>query len=61
MLWYKYRAKKKATNYFVKKFSSWWIIQFLRKPWKITENKEETVWCQNQIIIVPSFSHSICL
>ena len=41
-------------------------MHFLEKPWKMWENieiqnlsqqkEEETIWCQNQIIIVQSFS-----
>ena len=50
-------------------FLSWWIMQLLEKPWKIWENvgilnfiqqkEEETIWFQNQIVIVPSFSQKI--
>ena len=45
-------------------------VQLLEKRWKIWENieilnlskqkEEETIWCQNQIIILQSFSHKIC-
>ena len=41
-------------------------MQLLEKPWKICENvgilnfvqqkEEETIWFQNQIVVVPSFS-----
>ena len=44
-------------------------MQFLEKLWKMLENieisnlsqqkKEETIWCQNQIIIRESFSQKI--
>ena len=54
--------RKKAKNDFKKIFLSWWIMQFLENLWKMWENmeilnlsqhkKEETFWCQNQIIIL---------
>ena len=44
-------------------------MQFLEKLWKMLENieilnlsqqkEEETIWCQNQIIILQSFSQKI--
>ena len=45
-------------------------MQFLEKLWKILEDieilnlpqqkEEETIWCQNQIIIIDSFSQKLC-
>ena len=45
-------------------------MQFLEKLWKILENieklnlpqqkEEETIWCQNQIITIDSFSQKLC-
>ena len=59
----------KAKNDCKKGFLSWWIIQFLEKLQKMWENREilnllqqkgeETIWCQNQIVILQSFSHNV--
>ena len=58
--------RKKAKNNSEGFFWSSWIMQFWEKPWKMLENteilnlsqqkEEETIWCQNQIIILQSFS-----
>ena len=46
-------------------------MQFLEKLWEMLENiqtlnlsqqeKEETIWCQNQVIILQSFSQKFFL
>ena len=61
--------RKKAKSGFEKDFLSWGMIQFLQKLWKIWENieilnlsqqkEEETIWCQNQTIMLQSFSQKI--
>ena len=58
--------RKKSKNDFRKDFLSLLITQFLEKLWKISENietlnlsqqkEEESIWCQNPIIILQSFS-----
>ena len=61
--------RKKAKNNFEKGFFNLINMQFLKKLWKMLENieilnlsqqkEEETIWCQNQIIILQSFSQKI--
>ena len=61
--------KQKKQNILKKIFLSWWIMQFLEKLWEMLENieifnlsqqkEEETIWCQNQIIILQTFSQKI--
>ena len=57
--------RNKAKYDLGKYFFNWWIMQFLEKLWIMWENieilnlsqqkKEETNWCQNQIIIYKDF------
>ena len=59
--------RKKAKNNFEKAFFK--LVQFLGKLWKIREHTEmlnlsqgkdeETICCQNQIIVLQRFSHKI--
>ena len=61
--------RKKQEMILKNNFLSWWVIQCLEKLWKMRENikilnlpqqKEEgTIWYQNQIIIIQSFSQNI--
>ena len=60
MHWCKHRSVKKWS--LKKAFLSWWILQFLEKPWKMWENtdmyqpkKEGIIWCQKQAIIQQIF------
>ena len=68
--WYEHRPKSKSKKWFWKRFFlSWWIMLFLEKLWKMWENieilnllqqkEEETVWCQNQIILWKKVSQKI--
>ena len=62
--------REKAKNYFQKYFFQLMNKPVFEKPWKVLESidmlnlpqqkKGETVWCQYQIIIWPSFSQKIC-
>ena len=57
--------RKKAKYDFEKDFFRLMNMQFLEKPWKTGENikmlnlsqqkEKETIWCQNQVIILRSF------
>ena len=57
--------RNKAKYDLGKYFFNWWIMQFLEKLWIMWKNieilnlsqqkKEETNWCQNQIIIYKDF------
>ena len=60
---------KRKQKIILKKTSlSWWIMQFLEKLWKLRgkikilnlsqQKEEETIWFQNQIIILQSFSQN---
>ena len=60
--------KKKQKMILKNIFLSWWIMQFLKKLCKMLENieilnlsqqKQETIWCQNQIIILQCFSQKL--
>ena len=58
--------RKKAKNHFKKDFLKMMNKPFLEKLWKMWENikilnlsqqkEEETIWCQNQMIILQGFS-----
>ena len=60
---------KRKQKIILKKTSlSWWIMQFSEKLWKLRgkikilnlsqQKEEETIWFQNQIIILQSFSQN---
>ena len=57
--------KKKQKLIFENIFLNWWIMQLSKKIWNMCKNieklklskhkEEQTIWCQNQVIILQSF------
>ena len=60
MHWYEYRAKKNAKVTLKSIYSSWWIIQFLDKPWKRWEKTIAiTERIRNHLVSEPIYDQSI--